>query len=162
MASGKPLPRNFPPILSHPQLDMSNLLALISQYEILERIASHISTLDLLNLSLTCLDLHRPIRKSEAIFERLKRVAICDGRGLKVRQEYKGLHSNPISFFGAEVSRSLRFKIPGRLTVEKYDEELEVRVWNLKCDAVNALPCLKCGVNVCEVCDAFPHHINGD
>jgi hypothetical protein len=25
-------------------------------------------------------------------------------------------------------------------------------VWNLKCDAVNGLPCLRCSVNVCEVC----------
>jgi len=25
-------------------------------------------------------------------------------------------------------------------------------VWNLKCDAVNALPCSICAVNVCEVC----------
>lgn len=34
----------------------------------------------------------------------------------------------------------------------EYDEEIEVRVWNLKCDAANALPCLKCGTNVCGVC----------
>ena len=95
---------------------MSNLLVLIAQYEILELIASHISTLDLLNLSFTCSDLHRSIRESEVIFDRLKRLALCDGRGLKARQEFRGLHSNLISFFGGggvsygpDVSRELRF-----------------------------------------------------
>jgi hypothetical protein len=32
-----------------------------------------------------------------------------------------------------------------------FDEELEVRVWNIKCDETDALPCSKCEMNVCEV-----------
>jgi hypothetical protein len=71
------------------------MLTLVSQYELLEITASHLSTIDLLNLALTCSQLYNQIRKSEAIFERLKRVALCDGRGLKLRQEYRGLYSIP-------------------------------------------------------------------
>jgi hypothetical protein len=74
---------------------MSRILTLVSQYELLVVTASHLSTIDLLNLALTCSQLYNQIRRSEVIFERLKRVALCDGRGLKVRQEYGGLYSIP-------------------------------------------------------------------
>jgi hypothetical protein len=33
----------------------------------------------------------------------------------------------------------------------RWEEEIEVRLWNIKCDPYDALPCLKCGINVCEV-----------
>jgi hypothetical protein len=86
---------------------MSRVLTLVSQYELLVVTASHLSTIDLLNLALTCSQLYNQIRKSEAIFERLKRVALCDGRGLKVRQEYRGLHSIPQQTYGRKLGPSV-------------------------------------------------------
>jgi hypothetical protein len=119
---------------------MSNVVFLLSQFELLERTAQHLSTLDLLHLASTCSELYTLIRQSEPIFNRLKRVALCDGHGLKARQEFQGVYALHAWNF-----------VWGKGRKAHYDEELEVRVWNLKCDAVNALPCLRCGVNVCEV-----------
>ena len=78
---------------------MSNIIALASQYELLELTALYLSALDLLNLASTCSELYTHIRKNEVIFERLKSVAICDGRGLKLRQEYQGLYSVPQTYW---------------------------------------------------------------
>ncbi|KLO96971.1 uncharacterized protein FFNC_15076 [Fusarium fujikuroi] len=36
------------------------------------------------------------------------------------------------------------------------DEEIEVRLYNIKCDEAGALPCLKCGINICEECRCYP------
>ena len=84
---------------------MSNIIALVSQYELLELTASYLSALDLLNLASTCLGSYSHIRKNEAVFERIKRVTVCDGRGLKERQEYRGFFSIPQSCY--EGSREL-------------------------------------------------------
>ena len=69
-----------------------DLFFLASQYGILLQTAQFLSTLDLLNLALTCKELHRRILSSEAVFSCLKRVALCDGRGLELRQQFKGLY----------------------------------------------------------------------
>jgi hypothetical protein len=127
---------------SAPQNNMANLLFLVSQYEILEKIAQYLSTLDLFHLASTCSELYTNIRQNESIFEHLKCLALCDGNGLKARQEFRSLYG---------LSEGLDFA-RGKWGRAVYDEELEVRVWNLKCDAVNALTCLRCRVNVCEVC----------
>jgi len=116
------------------------IISLLAQYELLERTAHHLSTLDLFHLALTCTDLYKLIRESDAIFERLKREALCDGHGLSARQNFSGLYA-PDYYYHED----------GHLWKCLYDEELEIRVWNRKCDAADALPCLKCGVNVCEV-----------
>lgn len=120
---------------------MSNIIFLLSQYELLTHLAQHLSALDLFHLASTCSQLHILILKSEPIFNCLKQVALCDGRGLKTRQEYRGIHGLRARDF-----------VWGKGRKAHYDEEIEVRVWNLKCDAANALPCLKCKMNVCEVC----------
>jgi len=78
---------------------MSNIIALVSQYELLELTASYMSALDLLNLASTCSGVYNYIRKNETIFERLKHVTVCDGRGLKERQEYRGFFSIPQSCY---------------------------------------------------------------
>lgn len=72
---------------------MASLLFLLSQYELLERTAAHLSTLDLFHLALACSQLHALVRKSEPVFDRLKRVALCDGRGLVARQEFQGIYA---------------------------------------------------------------------
>jgi hypothetical protein len=114
---------------------MSNIFSILLHYGILELTAQHLSLLDLFRLATTCSRLYTIIRKPDTLFDYWKRIALCDGRGLRARQEFRGIYA------------SLR---PGCGWPE-FDEELEVRVWNLRCDALNALPCLKCGLNVCEV-----------
>jgi hypothetical protein len=114
---------------------MSGLSRILSQYNILDITAQHLSLLDLFRLATTSSRFYALIRKPDALFNRWKRITLCDGRGLRARQEFRGKYA------------SIR---PGRGR-SAFDEELEVRVWNLKCDAVNALPCLKCGLNICEV-----------
>jgi hypothetical protein len=64
---------------------MSRIVLLLSQYELVELTASNLSTIDLLNVAFTCSKLYIQVRKSDATFERLKRVALCDGRGLIAR-----------------------------------------------------------------------------
>jgi hypothetical protein len=119
---------------------MSDIVSMLSQYELLELAAQHLSTLDILSLALTCSKLYTLIRRSENIFNRLKRVALCDGNGLKERQEFRGIYEPHPWRFGWTNGMKAH-----------HDEEIEVRLYNLKCDAANALPCIKCDVNVCEV-----------
>lgn len=120
---------------------MTYLVQVLSQYGILERTAQCLSTLDLFHLARTCSELYSNIRQTESVFSQLKRLNICDGRGLVARQEYQSL-------YGLDENNYVR----GRWARAEYDEEIEVRVWNVTCDAANALPCLRCKINVCEVC----------
>lgn len=115
---------------------MPDIISILSQYCILEITAEHLSTLDLFRLAITCSELYALIRQSNTLFDYLRRVGICDGRGLLARQQFWGVYDS--------------VKTRGYSTCI-YDEELEVRVWNLKCDTFNALPCLRCGLNFCEV-----------
>ena len=117
-----------------------NLCFLLSQYELLQRTAQHLSILDLFHVALTCHELHTVILDSPLVFNKLKRLSTCDGRGLIKRQTFTGLH------------KPYNSTIEGHARMARYDEEIEIRVYNLKCDAYNALPCLKCGINICEVC----------
>ncbi|TVY58833.1 hypothetical protein LCER1_G001025, partial [Lachnellula cervina] len=119
---------------------MSNLLSLLSQYNILTKTAEYLSTLDLLYLSLANSRFYAVILQSPPIFTRLKLTALCDGTGLIARQNFQGIYYalRPEDF------------VMGKGRKAHYDEELEVRVWNLKCDAANALPCLSCGINECR------------
>jgi len=119
---------------------MANIITLLRQCELLKRMANFLSTIDLFSLALANSELYTLIRKLEPIFNRLKSVALCDGHALRMRQEYQGIYELRPEDFKWGNGRKAR-----------YDEELEVRVWNLKCDSINGLPCLKCEVNVCEV-----------
>ena len=96
--------------MSRPQI-----FFLLSQYELLERTAQHLSALDLLNLALTCSEVHGIVRESEPVFERLKRVTLCDGHGLKARQQFQSLYA-PCHYY-----------VNGKGRQAIYDEEIEVR-----------------------------------
>jgi hypothetical protein len=74
-------------------MDSDKILFFASQYGILLQLARHLSTLDLFHLALTCRELYGHIRSSVSIFKHLKRVATCDGRGLKLRQDFGGLYA---------------------------------------------------------------------
>lgn len=111
---------------------MFDLIHICSQYGLLELLAQNLSTMDLYHTALTCSKLYDLILRSPKGFERLTRVALCDGSGLAARQTYEDLW---------------RYYDP---------QEIEVKVWNTRCDETVGLPCLKCGVNVCEECRVYP------
>lgn len=117
-----------------------NLYFLLSQYELLERTSHHLSALDLFNLALTCHNVYSLILESPPVFNKLKRLTICSGQGLHKRQTFTGLYK---PYHDEFTDRDMYGP--------RYDEEIEVRLFNINCDTYNALPCLKCGVNICEV-----------
>jgi hypothetical protein len=122
-----------------------SILDLVSSYSILSSLAPWLSTLDLHNLSLTSRTAYAYIHSSGGIFNFLSRQCLCDGRGLAIRQAFKGSYrQNPM---------------PGRWDINPHlsgDEEIEVQLYNVKCDEAGALPCVKCGVNICEECRCYP------
>jgi hypothetical protein len=120
-------------------MSRSSAFFLLSQYDLLKLTAQYITAVDLLNLASTCSEAYSVIRRSKPVFERLKRVTLCDGRGLLARQQFRLLYS------------PYYYHVDGKGDEASYDEEIEVRVYNRKCDAANPLPCLKCKVNICEV-----------
>ncbi|UPK95208.1 hypothetical protein LCI18_006143 [Fusarium solani-melongenae] len=125
-----------------PQPAGPNLTNLISSYSILTTLSSWISTLDLYHLTLTNRSHHSFILASPQIFKVLARQSLCDGRGLTGRQEFRGLYKIYDFDKGCGLIRR--------------DEPVEVRLYNLKCDEAGALPCVKCGINVCEECRYYP------
>lgn len=122
-----------------------SIVDLLSSYSILSSLAPWLSTLDLHSLSLISRSAYTYIRSSETIFNFLTRQSLCDGRGLAVRQAFQGLyHQSPM---------------PGRWDINPHlsgDEEIEVYLYNVKCDEAQALPCIKCGINICEECRCYP------
>lgn len=115
---------------------MFNLKNLLSQYELLVITASHLSTVDLYRVALTCSELQELILKPRETFNGLKRYALCDGAGIKARQNYR---------------------LPRPDWYDPCPEtEIEVHIFNLECDNTERLPCIKCGINVCEECRSYP------
>lgn len=126
---------------------MVDLLFIFSQYGLLKSTAQYLSLLDIFNLALASKSFHALILDSTPVFDQLKRVALCDGRGLKQRQGFCGFYEPRPGMW--------QWGKNGRRP--HHDEEIEVRLWNLKCDECSALPCVKCGINVCEVCFTIRH-----
>jgi hypothetical protein len=125
---------------------MLPLAHLLTQYPILSTLSTHLSAIDLFNLALTSTTHYDQILSSPTVFRTLTRQALCPGTGLLARQNLAG----PYTIH----QRSYIWGPTGRRA--HYDEEIEVRLYNTKCDAANALPCLKCNVNVCEECRYVP------
>lgn len=121
-----------------------SITSLISSYGILPTLASWLSTLDLYHLSLTNRTHYSHIAASPTIFKVLTRQSLCDGRGLARRQAYDNFNYVPEA--GAPQKNQHAYD----------DEEIEVRLYAVKCDEAGALPCVKCGVNVCEECRPYP------
>jgi hypothetical protein len=118
---------------------MPALTDLTSHHPILSALAPCLSTLDLFSLAQTCRANYSVILASRPVFNVLRRACLCDGRGLKHRQNFTGRYSDRTSYVWGETRKIWQ------------DEPIEVRLWGTTCDASNALPCRKCGVNVCEV-----------
>ncbi|VUC34802.1 unnamed protein product, partial [Clonostachys rosea] len=123
------------------QSSRPGLTDLISSYAILPTLATWVSTVDLYHLALTNRAHYSHILGSPTLFKKLRRFCLCDGRGLIRRQNFQSpYYSNPKA---GEWTRS-----PHLCS----DEEIEVKLYNAKCDEAGALPCVKCGINVCEEC----------
>jgi hypothetical protein len=119
---------------------MATLATLVAQYPVLRHLSSSLSRRDLLNIALTCRTHFSFILSSRNVFEALLRDSLCDGSGLEKRQNFEGLYNL--------TRRSYSW---GRGRKIWQDEPIEVRLYGTKCDEVNALPCVKCGVKICEV-----------
>ncbi|KAM5349364.1 hypothetical protein ACJ41O_005869 [Fusarium nematophilum] len=114
---------------------------LLSSYSILSSLASWLSTLDLYHLALTSRSSFSYILESRNVFQVLRRQCLCDGRGLAKRQVFRSPYRTEHD--------------AGKWTINPSftaDEEIEVRLYNVKCDEAGALPCVKCGINICEEC----------
>lgn len=138
---------------------MHTLTELFSQYELLEITAEYISAVDLFHTALTCRDLYQLIRSSDSTFTRLRDTTLCDGSGLRARQEFKGRY-NGLRYGGSANWRRPK-SIQKLLRCRAYEEN-EVRVWSVKCDAANTRPCLKCRIPICKECRCVPRYRNYD
>lgn len=116
------------------------LETITAQYPILSCLSSWVSTLDLLHLALASKHFYDHILASNLAFNHLKRTALCDGRGLRRRQHFQPPYAIIRNFPIRGAPKCLN------------DEPIEVRLWALKCDEAGALPCRKCGINICEEC----------
>jgi hypothetical protein len=125
---------------------MTTLTTLLTTYPLLLTLSSHISTLDLYHLALTSKVHHNVILASPSTFHTLRRQSLCTGHGLADRQNFRGhyiLNQGGWRYNGYKGRR-----------INK-DEPIEIQLFNLKCDEANALPCVKCGINVCEECRCY-------
>ncbi|GKT61718.1 hypothetical protein ColTof4_02651 [Colletotrichum tofieldiae] len=113
---------------------------LTSSYEILKCLAAYVSSLDLYHLALTNRTQYHRILDSPTLFSILRRESLCDGRGLGKRQSFEPPYSSH----------------PNRWDPGAADEEIEVCLYNISCQEADALPCVKCGINVCEECRFYP------
>jgi len=120
---------------------MSSLTTLVSRHPILHALASFLSTVDLFHLALANRTHYSHILASRATFDTLRCDCLCDGRGLAKRQQFLGKYS-----------LERRSYVWGKERKIWQDEPIEVGLYNTKCDEVGALPCRKCGINICEEC----------
>lgn len=121
-------------------MSVSPITLLLSQHPILRTLATFLSTLDLYNLGRTSHAHFSYVLSSKHAFNILSCESICDGRGLADRQNFQGLYS-----------LARRSYVWGNTRKIWQDEPIEVELYGAKCDAAHALPCRKCGVNICEV-----------
>ncbi|KAH7136230.1 hypothetical protein EDB81DRAFT_886344 [Dactylonectria macrodidyma] len=73
------------------------------------------------------------------IFRALQRQSLYDGCGLLKRQAFS-------SSYRSIPTAGLSCDAPD----EYGDEDIKVYLYNVKCDAAGALPCVRCGINICE------------
>ena len=90
-----------------------HIFYLLSQYELLEILVKNLSTLDLFYLALSCRVVHSRILRSDATFNHLKRLCLCDGHGLKARQEFSGIYDLPDYIYWKPVSQTIEHRSPG-------------------------------------------------
>jgi hypothetical protein len=112
---------------------MPYLNDLLSQYECLLAICRFVSSADIAHLAATCKQNRASITTSEITHRRLKKNAICDGKGVLAQSRVFGHHDHT---FGV---------------LELCEDRPEVTVRDWDCQEVKVRPCTDCGVNVCNV-----------
>ena len=112
---------------------MIDLTYLCTQYGLLRGLAQYLTTIDLFNIALTCKHLNDLILGQQRTFEELKKLNLCDGSGLRARQEESKLEN-----------------------FSCHPKENATTLLNVQCDETGGRPCLKCGVNVCSECRCYP------
>jgi hypothetical protein len=140
------LARNFQCVRNYPHNMTPGLPDVLGHYPILKTLAAYLSTLDLFHLSLTCRSHHALILAPTKVFDVLKRGSLCDGLGLQRRLQ--------------ALERRRRLYKLDALVRTMGDEEIEVYLYAQKCDETGALPCLRCGINICEQCRSCPRVIS--
>ncbi|KAI0126744.1 hypothetical protein BJ170DRAFT_629803 [Xylariales sp. AK1849] len=128
------------PIMEPPS---PRLTALLSCYPILSTLSSYISSLDLLQLTLVNRSCFSCILDAPLTFDTLRRRCLCDGHGIIGRRRDHDKTYYP----SARRFRQNRVQSNGCV-----DEQIEIRLYVLKCDTADTLPCRKCDINVCEEC----------
>lgn len=122
---------------------LSDLLAL---YPIPSALSKQVSTIDLYNLARTCRALHTHIKPGTHLFKALCRQSFCDGKGLEARKQFREPLYTQLYY--------------GFVHTVMHDEAIEVRLFAQKCDEANALPCRRCGINICEGCRVWDREVN--
>lgn len=64
---------------------MAKFLSVLSQHQMLSIICSDLTAADILRLGATCKEAKTYVLDSTAVFDSLKKRAVCDGSGLKLR-----------------------------------------------------------------------------
>jgi hypothetical protein len=72
---------------------MATITDVLSQHPILASLAPFLSTLDFYHLGLTSRTHYAYILSSRRVFDVLRRQCLCDGGGLRKRQDFAGLYS---------------------------------------------------------------------
>ena len=106
---------------------MPYLNDLLSQYECLLAICRFVYSADIAHLAATCKQNRASVTAGEITHRRLKKNAICDGKGILSQARIFGLHSPGLAHrSGAKVK-------------------------DRDCQGVKVQPCVDCGANVCDV-----------
>ena len=98
-----------------------------------------------LALALTCSEVYAFVCQSKSIFERLKRVSLRDGHGLRARQEFQG--------------RMPLFTIISKGKAGQQDLMKRLRFEFGIASATKQCACLRCEANVCELRCFLPHFV---
>ena len=114
---------------------MAKLVDVTSQYELVKIIASELATVELFNLARTSKTLWKSLDPLSLHFNSVKSLTLCDGHVVARR----------LAAHAAEMKR--------REVEEAYrsDHDYIDGIEALTCLGSESLPCVKCGVNVCEV-----------
>lgn len=153
----------------------ASLPDLVGQKPILVTLASYLSTVDLLHLGLSVRRCHALILGSPEVFDVLKRQCLCDGEGLRQRlaDSFSGTQRHKVpevtghcGFRDDNPETTIFWEALERRTITNpgymprlggwVEAEIEVRLYARRCDAANALPFLRCGINVYEECRDYP------
>lgn len=125
------------------RVELADLTAL---YPVLSILSIYISQLDLYHISRTCKACHSYVAPGSDLFTALCRESLCDGRGLQARKTFRA------PLYERRNVRHKRYDGTWERPMIHFDEPIEICLDAKQCDQSDVLPCLKCGINICEEC----------